>query len=373
MADSTTPRTKKCPQCNAVVRNTYECVRCGLLFNRFFAAQAKKEELHRQRGARRARRKYLARLTGLYLLLLSLHAGAWATLVIKHEFFLGGIASTVHWVQSLNQEEQVRMYNPADKSFLDRARQATVTIETPIGSGSGFFITPDQIITNRHVVDYDSVSTVELERKNARDLRIVELEGEKLKELKKQLKKLPNGPSRKQLKLIIEEKEEAFAKALEIHKERQEKLAGLKSRLASPVVKVYLYDGTEFMAGYIEKSSRQDLALINLPQVRSGYLTPIDPGKILQQGDQVYVIGSPKGLVNTVTSGIFSGYRWKSDGSRFLQVDAPINPGNSGGPLINQFGEVLGINTSKYIDAEGIGFAISIEAVFDEFRHIIRD
>ena len=82
----------------------------------------------------------------------------------------------------------------------------------------------------------------------------------------------------------------------------------------------------------------------------------------------MYTIGNPKGLGHTVTSGGFSGYRqWKETGEIFLQIDAPINSGNSGGPLIDAEGRVHGVNTMVLNNAQGIGFAIPIKAVFDDF------
>lgn len=88
----------------------------------------------------------------------------------------------------------------------------------------------------------------------------------------------------------------------------------------------------------------------------------------MREGDKVYTIGSPVGLRNTVTSGIFSGYRsYSGDNQLYLQTDAAINPGNSGGPLIDENGYVRGVNTMILRDTEGIGFAIPIDVVFEEF------
>ena len=89
----------------------------------------------------------------------------------------------------------------------------------------------------------------------------------------------------------------------------------------------------------------------------------------MQQGDKVYTIGSPVGLRHTVTAGIFSGYRQhETNGQVYLQTDAAINPGNSGGPLIDEHGFARGVNTMILRDTQGIGFAIPIEKVFEEFR-----
>ena len=67
-------------------------------------------------------------------------------------------------------------------------------------------------------------------------------------------------------------------------------------------------------------------------------------------------IGSPSGLDYTLTRGIIGGIR---DNGRLIQTDTAINPGNSGGPLLDLNGCVVGINTFKFEDTEGINFALS--------------
>ena len=100
-------------------------------------------------------------------------------------------------------------------------------------------------------------------------------------------------------------------------------------------------------------------------------------------GQSVYAIGNPIGyeFQRTVTSGIISGkdrtIKLEENGQEvymedLIQTDATINPGNSGGPLINNSGEVIGINSVKITSAEGIGFAVpinSVKSVIDSFKN----
>ena len=99
----------------------------------------------------------------------------------------------------------------------------------------------------------------------------------------------------------------------------------------------------------------------------------------LQPGDWAIAIGNPLGLDNTVTSGIISAIGRKSGQIgvdkrvSFIQTDAAINPGNSGGPLLNQNGEVIGVNTAIIRGAQGLGFAIPIETAQRIAKQIIQN
>ncbi len=81
-------------------------------------------------------------------------------------------------------------------------------------------------------------------------------------------------------------------------------------------------------------------------------------------GETAIAIGNPLGYNNTVTVGVISaiGREVSQNSLAMLQTDAAINPGNSGGALVNNRGEVIGINSVKISDTsvEGIGFAIPI-------------
>jgi serine protease Do len=90
-------------------------------------------------------------------------------------------------------------------------------------------------------------------------------------------------------------------------------------------------------------------------------------------GEHVLAVGNPFGLGHTVTLGIVSA-KARTIGAGpyddFIQTDASINPGNSGGPLFNAKGEVVGINTAIRAGANGIGFAIPIDALKDVLQQL---
>ena len=132
-------------------------------------------------------------------------------------------------------------------------------------------------------------------------------------------------------------------------------------------VEVVLRDGRRLTGKVLGSDILTDVAVIrvqekNLPVVNLGNSDTLRPG------EWAIAIGNPLGLDNTVTAGIISatgrsssqvGVPDKRVG--FIQTDAAINPGNSGGPLLNQRGEVIGINTAIIGGAQGLGFAIPIK------------
>ncbi|MEM7757310.1 MAG: HhoA/HhoB/HtrA family serine endopeptidase [Cyanobacteria bacterium P01_A01_bin.40] len=134
-------------------------------------------------------------------------------------------------------------------------------------------------------------------------------------------------------------------------------------------VTVTLKDGREFEGIVKGTDEVTDLAVVKIDA--PGVDLPIAPlgnSENVQVGDWAIAVGNPVGLNNTVTLGIISTLTRSSaqvgipdKRIDFLQTDAAINPGNSGGPLLNQNGEVIGINTAIRPDANGIGFAIPID------------
>ncbi len=134
-------------------------------------------------------------------------------------------------------------------------------------------------------------------------------------------------------------------------------------------VTVTLKDGREFEGVVKGKDEVTDLAVVKVDT--SGVDLPVATlgnSESVRVGDWAIAVGNPVGLNNTVTLGIISTLTRSSaqvgipdKRIDFLQTDAAINPGNSGGPLLNERGEVIGINTAIRPDANGIGFAIPID------------
>lgn len=124
--------------------------------------------------------------------------------------------------------------------------------------------------------------------------------------------------------------------------------------------RVLTQDGKIHTAALIGYSQPYDVAMLKIP---SGY-PALDYGDSdgLQVGQKVIAVGNPLGLSFSVTEGIVSGLnrgRENFPGS-YIQTDVSINPGNSGGPLINQQGEIIGLNNFKISGEtiEGLGFAL---------------
>ena len=129
---------------------------------------------------------------------------------------------------------------------------------------------------------------------------------------------------------------------------------------------VVLSDGTEVAATVIGYDTRTDLAVVKI-NPDGIELVPAEFGDSdsLQLGDDVVAIGNASGYYNSVSKGVVSGLDRDVSTNlsiQLIQTDAAINPGNSGGALLNQYGQVVGINSSKLAGEEidSMGFAIPI-------------
>ncbi len=374
----------RCPKCQHEQPEQLECEACGLIFARYNQFQQKQKEKEELLQASQQQQKNKSRLLQTALLVC-------LTASVTYYFSRGKTESSqpgpdtaeTQAVETMRQtipdatpslqSPKTAKSNEAPAilqgSPLEHARNATVSIETPWGVGSGFFVKENYVVTNKHVVEIDKNELAEFSNKVKTGRELIRLEQEKIKDMYRQKDKLPEGPSKRQLDLLITKFEEDLAKNLPQFEKAEEQLQKMKRELQPGDIKIIMADGSETTANYLTISSNQDLALISLYSSVKSFLKSPARNMEMQPGEKVYTIGSPVGLRHTVTSGIFSGYRKREpDGAIFLQTDAAINPGNSGGPLVDEKGNVHGVNTMIIKDTEGIGFAIPIETVYEEFR-----
>ncbi len=372
----------RCPKCDHEQGNTSECEVCGVIFSRYRIVQKRKKGEEAEKVL--LRKKKFGTVIQVFQVIVLVTVGASAMYYYTgfrkgNEPEQPGIETiaeekstgTLQRVEPVKNENQVTVVPsiiPSSGNGIAFARKATVSIETPWGSGSGFFVSENYIVTNRHVIEFDKSKIAEFREKVETARSLIDFEREKLRAMRKELQRLARGPSRSQLALIIEARQKELNKILPRQEKGEEKLELLERDMQPSDIKVILADDSIHAANYVLVSDEYDLALMSLFSGEYSFLSRPPAGKKLRQGEKVYTVGSPVGLRHTVTAGVFSGYRKRdTDDQLFLQTDAAINPGNSGGPLIDEQGFVYGVNTMILRDTEGIGFAIPIEKVFDEF------
>ncbi|MCB1139155.1 MAG: trypsin-like peptidase domain-containing protein [Leptospiraceae bacterium] len=132
-------------------------------------------------------------------------------------------------------------------------------------------------------------------------------------------------------------------------------------------IEVVFSDNRTVEATLVGRDEASDIALIKVPASEDLVPAVLGDSDKVEPGQMAFALGSPFGLESTFTMGIISAKARKVDNSRYsrIQTDASINPGNSGGPLLNIYGEVVGINQSIISPngqggSVGIGFAIPI-------------
>ena len=135
------------------------------------------------------------------------------------------------------------------------------------------------------------------------------------------------------------------------------------------LLRIRLADGTTTSARVLARDADADLALLKIDVPKPLATMPLGTAGDLMVGETVIAVGNAYGYEHTVTVGVVSALKrdvtlnkdisYKS----LIQTDASINPGNSGGPLINVRGELVGVNVAIRAGAQGIGFAIPVDAM----------
>jgi S1-C subfamily serine protease len=135
-------------------------------------------------------------------------------------------------------------------------------------------------------------------------------------------------------------------------------------------IRVTFADGTQATAQIASEQAGNDIAVL-APDKPPGVIVPAVLGGGVRVGDDVFAVGHPLGLVDSLTAGVVSGLNREipvqggASLKGLIQFDAAVNPGNSGGPLLNRAGQVVGIvtalaNPSSQAFFIGIGFAVPI-------------
>lgn len=139
-------------------------------------------------------------------------------------------------------------------------------------------------------------------------------------------------------------------------------------------IEIIFSDGTEAKAEIIAAEPENDIAVLH-PSQPPELIVPAVLGNpnAMRIGDETYAVGNPLGLAGSMSAGVISGFDRSvplNDGGQqlegLIQFDAAVNPGNSGGPLLNRYGQVIGIVTALASPSEqntftGIGFAVPID------------
>lgn len=131
------------------------------------------------------------------------------------------------------------------------------------------------------------------------------------------------------------------------------------------LLQVITSDGKSYNAGVVGYDSRTDIAVLKMDDAKDLKAATFGDSENIELGEDIIVVGNPGGLdyQNSITKGIVSAVDRKMSSTslvKYIQTDAAINPGNSGGPIVNLYGQVIGIATAKIVSEkyEGMGFAI---------------
>ncbi|WP_028581104.1 S1C family serine protease [Desulfogranum japonicum] len=387
----------KCPKCGFRQGDVKECQKCGLIFAKYEAAQNKKQRLSQQ-PAEAGGSKGLSLFLLLAIVAAALGVGIFigqkgteTTSVEQADTSLSAVSETEKEKTVVSEDVslkasvgnaaafqqrrsagtsglvgQLEEFSPTH-SPVEVARNATVSLVSPWGSGSGFFIdSHGTIITNRHVVEVDNLQLGKLQQELRQFNEYLENERRNLTMIRKRVPDIQDKAYKDQVLKNTALREREYKSNKQRYEKLNERFQLMKDADFARDGKVVLIDGTEYQVSTLQVSPEHDLAMISVYVYNSPFIKPATKSEWPAQGEKVFTIGSPVGLRHTVTSGVISGYR-SYDGKEYVQIDAPINPGNSGGPLITETGKVLGVNTMIIKNTQGIGFAIPIETVDQAF------
>jgi len=351
----------RCPSCSAKVTNRLECRNCGLLYERYFKAQAQKKAAARAKAARKARNKQIITTILLVCAVAVIGGGGW------YYYKTSVSSNSTPPPETIDNRVTEQQPSPtgSNTGLIDQAKQATVIISTPWGPGTGFFVSENLLLANRHAVEYNQ-EQLEKDRLTFETYRDnVAKENDKLQTMKKQYEDLAAGTTRDQLEAIITDGEAQLQRALEEQRRLEQKVRDAEALMTDAVLSISLPDGSTLAIDSIQLSRTHDLALLSVSGTTQVGIALPPPDERLQQGAPVYLIG-PKNI--SVAGTFVDFYRGENPEDYFLQLDKPISPRNSGGPLVDEKGYLRGVLTLSDAQPQGGSFAIPLDTVLNEFN-----
>ena len=130
-------------------------------------------------------------------------------------------------------------------------------------------------------------------------------------------------------------------------------------------VEIHLLDGKKFtVRGVLAVDGEGDLAMLQV-EVPLALAIPLPIARsVPQEGESIVVVGNPFGLEGSVSNGIVSAVREIAGYGKIIQITAPISPGSSGSPVINMYGQVIGVATLQAAEGQSLNFAVPSERIF---------
>lgn len=128
-------------------------------------------------------------------------------------------------------------------------------------------------------------------------------------------------------------------------------------------------DRNRYLSYVIMVNPQLDLAFLRVEglSVEESSIT-IDANLQITNTQRIFINGFPFGMPFTITEGIISSTNQPMNNRHYIQTDAAVNPGNSGGPMLNQAGVLVGVTTSKFNNADNVGFGIRFNEIIKEIE-----
>ncbi len=357
----------RCPNCSSKITNRFECRNCGLLFDRYFKAEARKKKAEKERKARQDRTRDILKTTvSTLIILIIMSGGLFYYLKSKRQQSnqQTGLSYQSAAADSVGSEQQKRIPPTAPRqtvsqpdNALETIVKATVTIHSPWGVGTGFFIKPDKLITSRHTVEYDERRLKEETDRYNQFKVTIDDNNEKISRMKEQLVSIRDPQEKADYEAAIAVREQNREKWLARLADDESRIRTMSEQMETPDLYVILADGTKVHMAFMNVSNRYDLALLTV------FNTEVAPAiiadKPLEEEAATYSVGTNRKSIH----GKYTGQNPEG----YLTTDAPVNRQYSGGALIDKDGKVQGVSILPDPEQKGVGRAVPMTTVLQEF------